>query len=92
MLRLAHFAALGVLLAGVPAHAAEQQQAAQQVASSKPDPNEIVCKQMPPKIGTRLGGGRFCMARRAWDQEEALTRELKDDAQRRASHGPVGWW
>ena len=91
MLRLAHFAAIGVLLMGMPVQAAEH--ATEQVAINKPnDPNEILCKAVPPKIGTRLGGGRYCQTRRTWEDQRAQDRDLVEDAQMRDMHGPTGWW
>lgn len=38
--------------------------------TAKPNPNEIVCKSLPPPTGTRLGGRRVCMTRAQWDQAQ----------------------
>jgi hypothetical protein len=56
------------------------------------DPDEIVCRMMPPPIGTRLGAGRVCATRLAWDARHKRDRELLEDAQGRRTRGPTGWW
>lgn len=90
MLRLAYFAALGVLLIGTSAEATEQVV----VVAARPanDPNEMICKMMEPKVGSRLGGGRVCQTRHMWDERRQMDRELTEDAQMRKAHGDSGWW
>jgi hypothetical protein len=56
------------------------------------DPDEIVCRLMPPPLGSRIGAGKVCATRRAWDARYKRDRELLEDAQGRKSRGPVGWW
>jgi hypothetical protein len=86
MLRLAQLAAVGVVLIGTPMQAAEQ------TSTHRNDPNEIICKLVPPEIGSRLGGGRQCATRRAWDERRKRDRELTEDAQGRISRGASWWW
>jgi cytochrome c5 len=32
--------------------------------------NEVVCKNSPPPLGSRLGGGRECHTQREWNQRQ----------------------
>jgi hypothetical protein len=59
--------------------------AAAPVAAQSADANldEIVCKNSPPPLGSRLGGGRECHSQREWnrmqhDSEEATRREERE--------------
>jgi len=81
-----------VCLAGLPwiggASAATTAMSADPVSTTTPnaasttpdsDPDKIVCKQMPPPTGSRIGSRRECHTQAEWDQmarndQEALAR------------------
>ena len=44
---------------------------------------EIICKRLPPRVGTRLPGKVICLTSRQWETDEVLARELMDDTARR---------
>jgi hypothetical protein len=48
---------------------ADPAQSADPAQASNSDPNQIVCKSLPPPTGTRLGGGRECHTQRDWDNQ-----------------------
>lgn len=46
------------------------------------DPNDtIVCRNIPPPLGTRIGGRRECATRREWQAQEDSARTMMHDAQ-----------
>jgi hypothetical protein len=64
---------------GSIASPAGAQPAAQQGKPSPDDPERIVCREMPPTTGTRLGSRRICSPQRLWDDK------MRED-QARLSH------
>jgi hypothetical protein len=57
--------------------------------ATAPDPNfQIVCKDQPPPLGTRIGGGRVCKTRIEWAAQEGAARTMFHDAQDQASINP----
>jgi hypothetical protein len=44
--------------------------------------NEVVCKNSPPPLGSRLGGGRECHTQREWNQRQQESQELTRQQQR----------
>jgi hypothetical protein len=62
------------------------------IVAGRYSPNEIICKKVPPVLGTRLGGGKLCATRRSWDARRWRDRADLEDAQARRTRGPTGWW
>jgi hypothetical protein len=91
MLRLASFAVITAVLLITPVHAAHPANTNVAINSAY-DLNEVICKMVPPPIGSRLGGGKVCATRRAWEERRKRDRELTEDAQGRNMRGPTGWW
>ena len=48
----------------------------------------IVCKNMPPKVGSRLGGGRECHTQREWDRVEKESQDLTRRQEQTGYTGP----
>src|ERR1700679_397332 len=48
------------------------------------DPKEIVCRQMEPETGTRLGARRICQTNAQWDE---MTRETQENMRQILQHG-----
>lgn len=57
------------------------------VRANAVDLDQIVCKQLPPKTGSRLGGGRECHTLRQWNQQ---MRESQDITRHQQRMGFVG--
>jgi hypothetical protein len=57
-------------------------------AASSAGPDQIVCKDMPPKTGSRLGGGRECHTQRQWNRMQAESQELTRRQERTGYSGP----
>ena len=69
--------------------AADAQQATPSTAPAPPadDPDQIICKSMPPPTGTRLGGGRECHTKREWDQQLKESQEAVAHAEQKGLMG-----
>jgi hypothetical protein len=48
------------------------------------DPKQIVCRQMEPETGTRLGSRRICQTNAQWDE---TTRETQENMRQMLQHG-----
>src|SRR5690242_7455920 len=46
------------------------------------DLDQIVCKEAPPKIGSRLGGGRECHSEREWRERQQESQDMLRRQQR----------
>lgn len=57
------------------------------VNAEKVDLDQIVCKEKPPEIGSRLGGGRECHTQRQWNQR---MRESQDITRHQEQTGFIG--
>src|SRR5262249_35650942 len=42
--------------------------------------NQIICRNIPPPLRTRIGGRRECATRHAWEAQEPLARDMVHDA------------
>lgn len=51
------------------------------------DLDQVVCKPLPPKIGSRIGGGRECLTQREWNRQ---MRESQDATRREERTGYIG--
>jgi hypothetical protein len=51
------------------------------------DPDKIICRELPPPTGSRLGGRRICAPKSAWDER---AREDQDAISRGQNHGSRG--
>jgi len=49
-------------------------------ASTSPDLDQIICRQMDPATGTRIGVRRVCRTKRQWDD---TSRTERDDLSRK---------
>ena len=45
-------------------------------ATSPAGPDEIVCKDIPPQTGSRIGGARECQTAREWAREQAESQSI----------------
>jgi hypothetical protein len=45
-------------------------------ASSAANLDEVVCKTLPPKLGSRIGGGRECRTQRVWNWIQRDSQEI----------------
>jgi hypothetical protein len=50
--------------------------------SSGANLDEVVCKNSPPPIGSRLGGGRECHTQREWNTRQIESQRALLEAQR----------
>jgi len=57
-------------------------------AASSAGPDQVVCKDTPPKTGSRLGGGRECHTQRQWNRMQAESQELTRRQERTGYSGP----
>ena len=52
----------------------------QPAKAAEADPlDQMICKDLGPPTGTRLGSRKTCMTRRQWEQSENDTRRVMDD-------------
>lgn len=51
------------------------------------DLDQIVCKQAPPKIGSRIGGGTECHSQREWNRITHESQDMTRHQQRMSYHG-----
>lgn len=51
------------------------------------DPDKIICRDLPPPTGSRLGGRRICAPKSTWDER---AREDQDAISRGQNHGSRG--
>ena len=70
-----------VLLAPVFAAAQETTASAAPTALATSDSSgvnldEVLCKNSPPPLGSRLGGGRECHTQREWNQREKEAQDM----------------
>jgi hypothetical protein len=82
-MRLALGIAASVLMIAAPAFAAEN------VTSSTPSPNEIICKATGPAAATRLKQQRTCMTRAEWKSVTQSHRDEVELAQLRNLQVPI---
>ncbi|MDE2184253.1 MAG: hypothetical protein KGJ78_14630 [Alphaproteobacteria bacterium] len=61
-----------------------------QNSSQTSDLNEIICKQMGPPTGSRLGNKKVCQTRKRWLELERQTQDQLDKAQRGCGGGGCG--
>jgi hypothetical protein len=50
--------------------------------------DQVVCKNMPPKVGSRLGGGRECHTQREWERVEKESQDLTRRQEQGGYAGP----
>jgi hypothetical protein len=55
-------------------------------ATSRFDPNQVICKHQD-QTGSRLGGGKICHTRQEWADIAAQYRTITSDIQQRTSLG-----
>lgn len=55
---------------------------------SSNNPNEVICRNMPAGVGSRLGARRECHTRREWDERRLQDRQEIDKASRSDPRGP----
>lgn len=69
--------------ASVPAPVTVMPQPGADAAAPAPaaggDRDKVVCKIMPPRTGTRLGGRKVCRTQRQWDAMQEETKRTMDD-------------
>lgn len=77
------FGSLVILAGSVPALAAEDTAGvlAADKAATVNDPNKIVCRQLEPATGTRIGTRRVCKTQREWDQDHQRAADDLSNAQ-----------
>ncbi|MBS0471917.1 MAG: hypothetical protein JSR60_12645 [Proteobacteria bacterium] len=51
------------------------------------DPDKIICRDLPPPTGSRLGGRRICAPKSAWDQRAREDQDAISRGQDRGSRG-----
>lgn len=56
----------------------------------KGDPNQTICKKLPPPPGTRLGKRQICKSRADWALEKSQIRAEMDRQQTRSPGKPAG--
>ena len=56
----------------------------------KGDPNQTICKKMPPPPGTRLGKRQICKSRADWASEKSQIKAEMDRQQTRSPGPPAG--
>lgn len=81
--------ASALLVAGMPAMAADPTPAASAGQSDKNDPNKIVCRR-EEQIGSRLGAKKVCLSVKEWQDREQADRESTERLQRQAGTRPSG--
>ena len=59
-----------------------------QPATATPDPDALVCRTMPPKTGSLLGGRRECRTQREWDDIHQQNRREIEKMQDRTMMKP----
>jgi hypothetical protein len=52
------------------------------------DLNQIVCREVPAKTGSRIGGGRECHTQRYWDRMRQESQDITRHQQRTGYSGP----
>ncbi len=63
---------------------------AQPAPAANSDPNKMVCKNTPAKIGSRIGGGRECRTQREWDDITAQNQREIEKMQASGNLSPQG--
>lgn len=71
-----------VLVGGaVPAAAQNEEEAAANAEDDVNAANRIICRRMPPPVGTRIGARRICKTQLEWaqlqDEGETIVREVQ---------------
>ena len=51
------------------------------------DLDQVVCKEAPPKTGSRIGGGRECLSQREWNRRTREAQDITRHQQRMSFHG-----
>lgn len=74
------------VVAAVPTTTAPVTVAPTPAASDPAD--TIICRNIPPPLGTRIGGRRECATRREWQFQEDMARGMVHDAQIKPAMNP----
>ena len=48
----------------------------------------VICRQYPPPVGTRIGARNVCKTEMEWDQADAESRQVVERAQINKAHCP----
>lgn len=85
-------ASIGIVFAAGPLQAqeaaepeAQVEQAAltEQARSAQREDEAIICRNLAPKVGTRVPGRRVCLPMYQWEEWEKTTRETARDVEMR---------
>ena len=65
-------------------------QPGQEAALTEVNLDEIVCRDSPPRTGSRIGGGRECHSQREWNQRQRDSQDALMRHQRMGFAGVTG--
>ena len=82
-LRIGALALIAVPASALAAPVTAPQPVQQPTQPEVDEDNEVVCRNLAPKVGTRLPRRRVCLTRYQWREWEENTRELARDTERR---------
>ena len=71
---------ISAVLVPLAGRAFAQEAGTSPAAPAPSDPDQIVCKELPPETGTRIGGRRVCHKQREWD---AIRQRAADELEKR---------
>lgn len=69
--------------AAEPEAQVEQAALTEQARSARREDEAIICRNLAPKVGTRIPGRRVCLPMYQWEEWEKTTRETARDVEMR---------